>query len=103
MVALVVLFLGSKLPALSAAAQAEPGAAASPCFGAAAGGHGPEPPYEQQSLLPSDPSIAAPAVGTKSKVCLCVSRSDLTFMPNLDAIYFFNKLQFHRKYLKWKA
>lgn len=69
MAGLVVLFLGSGPPALSAAVQAGPSAAASPCFAAAAGGHGPEPPYARQSLLPSDPSTAAPGVETKGKVC----------------------------------
>lgn len=73
MESLVVLFLGNGLPALSAAAQVGPGAAASPCSAAAAGGHGPEPPYELQSPLPSDPSAAAPGVETKGRgvsVCL---------------------------------
>lgn len=70
MAALVVMFLGSGPPVLLAAARAGPGAAASPCSAAAAGGHGPEPPYGQQSLLPSDPSTAAPVAETKGKVCL---------------------------------
>lgn len=72
MVALVVMFLGIGPPALSAAARAGPGAAVSPCSAEAAGGHGPEPPYEQPSLLPSDLSAAAPVVETKDKVFLCV-------------------------------
>lgn len=63
-------FLASALPALSVAARAGPGAAAGPCSAAAAGGRGPEPPYEQQTLQPSDLSAAAPVVGTKAKVCL---------------------------------
>lgn len=73
-----MLLSGSGPPALSAAVQAVPGAAASPCSAAAAGGHGPEPPYEQQSLLPSDPSAAAPGEETKGKVCLIVCQPFLT-------------------------
>lgn len=85
MAAPVVLFLGSGPPALSAAERAVPGAAASPCSAAAAGGHGPEPPCEQQSLLPSDPSTAAPGVETKGKVCLFVCILDLIHVQNLNA------------------
>lgn len=70
MAALVVMFLGSGPLTLSAAARADPGAAVSPCSAATAGGHGPEPPYEQPSLLPSDLSAAAPVVETKGKVCV---------------------------------
>lgn len=64
---LIVLFLRSGPLAPSAAGRAAPSAAASPCFAAAAGELGPEPRYVLQSLLPSDPSTAAP-VETKGKV-----------------------------------
>lgn len=69
MAGLVVFFLRSGPLAPSAAERAVPSAAASPCFAAAAGGPGPEPQYVLQSLLPSDPSTAAPGVETKGKVC----------------------------------
>lgn len=77
MAALVVMILGIGPPALSAAARVGPGAAVSPCSAAAADGHGPEPPYEQPTLLPSDLSAAAPVEGTMDKVFLCVCTSDL--------------------------
>lgn len=69
----VVLVLGSGPPALSAAEQAMPSAGASPCFAAAAGGRGPEPPYGRHSPLPSDPSAAAPDVETQGneRVIVC--------------------------------
>lgn len=81
---LVVLVLGSGPPALSAAEQATPSAGASPCFAAAAGGHGPEPPYGRQSLLPSDPSAAAPDAETKGNECVIVCeqlKSDQYVIP----------------------
>lgn len=72
MAALVVLFLEREPPALSAAAQAGPGAVASPCSAAAAGGRGPEPPYGQRSLLPSDPLTTAPEVEKLRLRCACL-------------------------------
>ena len=60
---------GNWSPAPSAAAPAAPGAAAGPCSAAAAGARGPEPPDGRRSLLPSDPSAAAPAAGTQRAGC----------------------------------
>lgn len=80
MACLAVLVLGSGPPALSAAEQAMPSAGASPCSAAAAGGHGPEPPCGRWSLLPSDPSAAAPDVETQGIECV-IMREQLKSDP----------------------
>lgn len=68
MTGLLVFLFGTGPPFLSAAARAAPGVAAGPCFAAAAGGCGPEPPCELRSLLLSGPSAAEPKGGAEGRM-----------------------------------